>query len=279
MASRVLQKGANRITQGYSAKHTAVDLGREHILGEPVIAHSAGRVIFCQTKQKNNKGSSGNASYGNCVKLDHGSGYSTLYAHLDTVLVKLGQTVKQGQLLGRMGNTGNSYGAHLHFEVRKNNKHIDPTKFLTEDLPIDKNDVPHAKYKAYTTKWWAEVTDCNDINANGYAGIQGKNATAIMAKATVGTLKYRVHLLDKKVWLPWVENYNDYAGNKGKKIDAVQMVLTGADGYEVKYRVSPSNNNGWYGWCLGKNDSTGDGYAGVFGKPIDCLQIKIEKVK
>ena len=85
MASRVLQKGKNRITQGYKDSHRAVDLGREHITGEPVTAHTAGVVVFCQTGQKNNKGSTGNASYGNCVRIDHGYGVHTLYAHLATV--------------------------------------------------------------------------------------------------------------------------------------------------------------------------------------------------
>ena len=43
------------------------------------------------------------------------------------------------------------------------------------------------------------------------------------------------------------------------------------------YRVSPSASKGWYGWCTGLSDATGDGYAGVIGKPIDCIQIKIVK--
>lgn len=274
MASRILQKGKNRITQGYSTKHKAVDIGRSHVTGEPIIAHSAGKVVFCQTGHKNNKGSTGNASYGNCVKIDHGDGYSTLYAHLASVTVKYGETVKMGQKIGTMGDTGNSYGMHLHFEVRKNNVCINPTPYLEADLPLSA--AVHVRYKAYTTKWLPEVVDCNDANANGYAGVHGKSMTALMAKPDKGVLKYRVHLLGRG-WLAWVENDADYAGVRGKEIDAVQMQLTGADGYEVKYRVSPKANKGWYNWCTGLKDSTGDGYAGVFGKPIDCIQIKIEK--
>lgn len=275
MASRVLQKGKNRITQGYKSGHKAVDLGREHVTGEPVIAHSAGKVVFCQTGQKNNKGAKGNASYGNCVRIDHGHGYSTLYAHLATVKVKHGQVVKQGQVIGTMGNTGNSYGMHLHVEVRKDNKHLNPTPYLEADLPLPA--VPHVTYMAYTNRWWPEVTDCNDTNADGYAGVYGATMTALMAKAEVGTLRYRVHRLGKG-WLPWVENYEDYAGVRGDAIDAVQMELLGAPGYQVRYRVSPTAGNGWYGWCTGLSDSTGDGYAGVLGKPIDCIQIGITEV-
>jgi hypothetical protein len=277
MASRVLKTGENQITQKYGNGHNGVDVVKYKSQLDTIIAHSDGKVIFCQTGHKNNKGAKGTASWGNCVKLDHGDGYCTLYAHLATVSVKNGETVKQGQKIGTMGNTGNSYGAHLHFEVYKGNTRIDPTAYLEADLPtVQNDDTIHVTYKAYTNKWLPEVVDCNDDNTDGYAGIQGKNMTALMAKPTKGTLKYRVHLVGKS-WLPWVTNYTDYAGIHGKNIDAVQMQLVGVEGYEVQYRVSPSANKGWYGWCTGLTNATGDGYAGVFGKPIDCIQIKIVK--
>ena len=190
MASRVLQKGKNRITQGYKTSHKAVDLGREHLTGEPIIAHSAGTVVFCRTGHKNNKGSTGNASYGNCVRIDHHNGYATLYAHLAAVNVKLGQTVAQGAVLGTMGNTGNSYGMHLHFEVRQNGARIDPTPYLEADLP----NTPHVTYKVHTGKWLSAVTDYNEKTSNGYAGITGRPFTALSAVPSVGTLRYRVHL-------------------------------------------------------------------------------------
>lgn len=278
MASRILQKGVNKITQKFSSGHKAVDIGRSHLTGEPITAHTAGKVVFCQTGHKNNKSATGNASYGNCVKIDHGHGYSTLYAHLATVNVKLGQQVLCGQVIGTMGNTGRSFGMHLHFEVRRDNKHVDPTPYLEADLPLPKEEVAdvHVAYQAYTGKWLPQVIDCQDRNTNGYAGIVGKNMTALIAKPTQGTLRYRVHRLGKG-WLPWVENDKDFAGVRGKAVDAVQMQLIGVDGYEVKYRVSPKKNSGWYGWCTGLADRTGDGYAGVFGEAIDCTQIKIVK--
>ena len=71
------------------------------------------------------------------------------------------------------------------------------------------------------------------------------------------------------------ESFEDILADK--KIDAVQMKLEGVEGYDVKYRVSPAKNKNWYGWCLGTKDATGDGYAGVFGNPIDCIQIDIVK--
>lgn len=275
MSSRVLQKGVNRITQGYKTTHKGVDLGREHITGEPIIAHSDGVVVALATGHKNNKGSSGTASYGNYVKLDHGDGYETLYAHLASVSVKAGEKVKKGQVIGKMGNTGNSYGIHLHFEVRKDSVRIDPTPYLDADLPLPKHEHISVTYQVYTNRWLEEVVDCNESNSRGYAGITRVNMEALKAKPQKGVLRYRVHLLDEKRWLPWVTNYDDYAGNIGWAIDAVQMELQGVAGYEVQYRVSPTNSTKWYGWCTGLKDATGDGYAGVYGKPIDCIQIKI----
>lgn len=136
--SRILKTGEHRITQGYSSVHNAVDIVKAPSQLDDIIAHSAGKVIFCQTGYKNAKGSKGNSSYGNCVKIDHGNGFATLYAHLNKVYVAYGQTVAQGQAIGYMGDSGNAYGAHLHFEVRKDGKRINPTDYLNADLPIAK---------------------------------------------------------------------------------------------------------------------------------------------
>lgn len=268
--NRVLQRGDTRITQPFSAAHKAVDLGPEHAT-EPVIAHTAGTVVFCQTGHRNNKGSRGNASYGNCVRIDHGDGYATLYAHLESVSVRVGQTVARGEVIGVMGNTGNSYGRHLHFEVRRNNTRIDPTAYLTADLPSIGF---HVTYRAYAGKWWPWVTDCQDRDSDGYAGVRGRPLTALQARPDRGSLRYRVHLLGGD-WLPWVENDMDFAGIRGRTVDAVQMELTDAEGYQVQYRVSATHTDRWYGWCTGLTDPTGDGYAGVFGKPVDVIQLRI----
>lgn len=133
---RVLKGGYCEITQYYggSGNHLGIDIVGKNYTIDTVVAHSEGTVIFIQTGQKNNQGSTGNASYGNFVKLSHGKGYFTLYAHLDTVNVKVGDKVKKGQIIGMMGNTGNSYGAHLHFEVYKNNTRTNPLSYLDADL-------------------------------------------------------------------------------------------------------------------------------------------------
>ena len=75
--------------------------------------------------------------YGNMITVDHGYGYKTNYAHLSKFAVKKGQKVKRGQVIGYVGNTGKSTGSHLHYEVLKNDKPIDPIHFFFNDLSPD----------------------------------------------------------------------------------------------------------------------------------------------
>lgn len=134
IACRVLKGGFCEITQEYGNNHIGIDIVGKNYTIDTVVAHSDGIVTIIQTGGVNNQGSTGNASYGNFIKIEHNNGYQTLYAHLDTVNVKVGNRVKKGDILGIMGNTGNSYGAHLHFEVWKNNVRINPYEYLNKDL-------------------------------------------------------------------------------------------------------------------------------------------------
>lgn len=102
------------ITQGYHSYHRAVDIADR---SKPPVWSAAGGTVV--------KASSGTwgGGYGNHVIIDHGNGMQTLYAHLDYLTVSNGQYVTQGEVIGRMGNTGRVYGVtgiHLHFEVRVN---------------------------------------------------------------------------------------------------------------------------------------------------------------
>ena len=73
------------------------------------------------------------SSYGNYVQIDHGGGDSTLYAHCSSIRVSYGEDVAQGQLIGYVGNTGDSTGYHLHFEMKINGNLVDPLKYITID--------------------------------------------------------------------------------------------------------------------------------------------------
>ncbi len=72
--------------------------------------------------------------YGNHVKINHGFGYETLYAHMSKYIVRKGQKVKRGEVIGYVGNTGTSVAPHLHYEVHKNKRKINPVNFYYNDL-------------------------------------------------------------------------------------------------------------------------------------------------
>ena len=73
-------------------------------------------------------------SYGNCIDLNHGYNYLTRYAHLSQILVKPGQQVKRGEIIGKVGSTGKSTGSHLHYEVRFKGEPQNPVNYYFMDL-------------------------------------------------------------------------------------------------------------------------------------------------
>lgn len=72
--------------------------------------------------------------YGNFIVINHGFGYETKYAHLSKIMVKRGQKIKRGQVIGHVGNTGKSTAPHLHYEVHKSGRPIDPINFFFNDI-------------------------------------------------------------------------------------------------------------------------------------------------
>jgi hypothetical protein len=100
----------------YWSGHLAIDIAAGE--GAPVYAADAGVVTMAQGGD--------NYGYGNVIQIDHGNGYATLYAHLSVIGVSPCASVYAGQWIGAAGNTGNSQGAHLHFEVRLNGGFINP---------------------------------------------------------------------------------------------------------------------------------------------------------
>jgi murein DD-endopeptidase MepM/ murein hydrolase activator NlpD len=71
------------------------------------------------------------SGFGNLIEIDHGDGLLTRYAHAEVLLVKKGDLVSRGQMIARVGSTGLSTGPHLHFEVRQDDKSLDPRAYLT----------------------------------------------------------------------------------------------------------------------------------------------------
>jgi murein DD-endopeptidase MepM/ murein hydrolase activator NlpD len=100
----------------YWSGHLGIDIAAGE--GAPVYAADSGVVTMAQGGY--------NYGYGNVIQIDHGNGYSTLYAHLSVIGVSTCASVSAGQWIGSAGNTGNSQGAHLHFEVRQNGGFINP---------------------------------------------------------------------------------------------------------------------------------------------------------
>lgn len=107
-------------SNGSSDFHTGIDIAGTGIYGTNILAANAGKVIYVKTTYVPNKG------YGKYLIIDHGGGYSTLYAHCSSISVKVGDVVKRGDVIGKVGSTGNSTGPHIHFEIRVNGKAQDP---------------------------------------------------------------------------------------------------------------------------------------------------------
>ncbi len=283
---RVLETGSGEITQNYDGLyHHGVDVVREGYLLDSIVAHSDGYVTeIIDTCDLNTPDDPTNP--GNMIKISHDNGYSTRYLHLayGSITVDIGDYVHKGDLLGYMGNTGNSFGGHLHFEVIKDGEKINPTDYLTNDLPSpvkasptiqENNSNPSIYYRVKTkdSGWLPAVQDLTD-----YAGYANSAITDVAIKVNEGTIKYRVHLLNGD-WLPYVtgydinDYYNGYAGS-GQVIDAIEAyyyTAPGAKPRRVKYAVND------YPYQYDNEVGGGqDGYAGAFGHPITKLVMTLE---
>ena len=105
---------------GTNRLHTGIDIGVPY--GKNVTAANSGKVIMAKY----------NGAYGYCVIIDHGGGLGSLYAHLSSFAVKVGDTVTVGQKIAEIGTSGLSTGPHLHFEVRLNGAHTSPDSYLVK---------------------------------------------------------------------------------------------------------------------------------------------------
>lgn len=109
---------SSRYGMRWGRRHTGIDIAAPY--GSPVKASDGGTVIWVGYE----------GGYGKLIKIDHGANYVSYYGHLSKYSVKVGQKVYKGQVIGAVGNTGNSTGPHLHFEIRKNGVVQNPLNYL-----------------------------------------------------------------------------------------------------------------------------------------------------
>lgn len=101
-----------------STNHKGIDMAAPY--GSSIIAAGSGEVILASYK----------GGYGNCVMIDHGGGIVTLYGHASSICCSVGQSVKTGDVIAKVGSTGNSTGNHLHFSVLVNGSYVNPASYL-----------------------------------------------------------------------------------------------------------------------------------------------------
>ncbi len=121
-------QGNYPITQTFGELYTdpTGHKGIDYALPAGTVVRSAGMGKIIQTAEEAH-------GYGRFILIDHGEGLQTIYAHLSEIVISVGQSVEAGQIIGFSGNSGNSTGPHLHFELRLNGKAVDPQPYLTQD--------------------------------------------------------------------------------------------------------------------------------------------------
>lgn len=235
----ITSKYGLRTINGKKDFHHGIDIVKKGYQLDYIISHSEGMVTQLIDDKENNKGS---GSYGNYVKIEHENGYSTLYAHMTKgLLVKKRQKVKKGQLIGYMGDSGDAYGKHLHFEVWKNDSRVDPTEYLSMDFYANDN---QTKYKV------GDMVEVDGIYVSSTSKIKLKPK---ILKGKITKIKDKVlnpYLLDNGQ-LGWandkciklkIHNYlsnNSYKGNS--IIDALEQINIDSS-YENRSQIAKKNN-------------------------------------
>lgn len=110
--------------QGVYKNHAGIDISGSNVNGAPVVAAADGVVTYAGWI----------GGYGNCIIINHGSGIVSLYGHGSETVAIVGQVVKQGDIIMKVGSTGNSTGPHVHFEIRKNGEVVDPIPYLNGEI-------------------------------------------------------------------------------------------------------------------------------------------------
>ena len=136
----VANKDLKRMASGYGYRIDPIYKTRKFHVGMDFSAPT-GTPIYSTGDGKVTRADSRSSGYGRHVRIDHGYGYLTLYGHMSKILVRPGQTIKRGEIIGYVGNTGKSVGPHLHYEVHKNGKAVNPVNFYFNDLSPEEYEI------------------------------------------------------------------------------------------------------------------------------------------
>jgi len=131
----IANKDMTRLASGFGMRmHPILKIGKMHA-GTDFAAHTGTPIYATGDGKVKLAGRSG--GYGNVVIINHGYGYETLYGHMSKTKAKTGQNVKRGDIIGYVGSTGLSTGPHLHYEIHKDGKPIDPISYFYQDVSPD----------------------------------------------------------------------------------------------------------------------------------------------
>ena len=241
----ILEKGECEITQLFSNSHEAIDIVGKNYTLDYIVAHNDGVIDDIKDNRSNMKGSTGNLAYGNYIKIKHPEGYYTLYAHLKSGLnFKKNQKIKKGQVIGYMWDSGNAYGKHLHFEIWKNNKRIDPIEYLKKELPSKKTE-QKLKY---------QIGDIVEINGVYISSDSEKRLTPLITKGKTTKIiknKNNPYLLEDGN-IGWINEdviikkiNNSYLSNKNYTgtsiVDALKEIKIDSS-YQYRSELAKLNN-------------------------------------
>lgn len=213
-----LEYGAQMLN-GAPYNHTGIDIVKKPSQLDTIVAIQSGKVITVVNKYK---GRNLGGGYGNYVVIQHGNGFTTKYCHMkyNSIKVSIGDIVKKGQEIGYMGNTGYTFGAHLHFEVLKNGKTTNPKPYIKglSIIPAYKanDEYTVGNYKTldvmrvragagtnYRQKLVAELTNDGKKNATS----KNEKAPACYKKGTVFTAQKITVNKDGSVWAKTPSGY------------------------------------------------------------------------
>lgn len=159
---------------GHESFHSGIDIAsNDGSYGTYIIAARDGTVIYPNSDSPTNCVSNGTedpcgGGYGNYVMIEHSDGSVTVYAHMyeNSITVHYGDQVSQGQVIGKMGSSGRSTGAHLHFEVRVNGKQVNPLNFISESNPY-----PSKNSSSYINASEVKQSICKSLKNKNYSDV------------------------------------------------------------------------------------------------------------